>query len=134
MLQCVTINDRLVWWFDASVTCYEPPFQKAAIFAVVILCPLPFVCMIVMQLWTDSLAPGRQEVVRVLGNGFTDKRRWWLGASLLRRLLLVVTFVTVQDRTWRSVTTTVLCICNLSTLPLSPTHSHPFFSAQCMWC
>ena len=111
MLQCVDISGRLVWWFDASVSCYEQPFQKAAIFAVAMLCPLPFVCMIAMQRWSGSdLAPWQQEVARVLSNGYTDKRRWWLGVSLLRRLLLVITFVNVQDLAWRSVTTTVLCI------------------------
>ena len=119
MLQCVTISDELVWWFDANVVCYEPPFQKAAIFAVAILCPLPLVCMFVMQRWTADLAPWQQEVVRVLSNGYRDKRRWWLGVSLLRRLLLVVTFVTVQDKTWGSVATTVLCIGNAGFLSLS---------------
>ena len=135
MLQCVEISGRPVWWFDARVGCYEEPFQKAAIFGVAILCPVPFVCMFVMQRWMagSDLAPWQEEVARVLSNGYREERRWWLGVSLLRRLLLVVTFVNVQDLAWRSVTTAVLCIGKMHlSLPLVfPTHRLLLCSVCC---
>ncbi len=102
-----------MWWFDAEIECYEPLWQKAAIAAVAILAPLPFLCVFILRRWETEtgLNNWQRELRRVLSNGFVEKRRWWLGVSLLRRLLLVVSFTMIQDQTWKSVASSVLCVC-----------------------
>ena len=100
-----------MWWYDAEIHCFDQPWQKAAIVAISILSPLPILSSLLMQRWKThvSLSTWQLEIRRVLTNGFAPKRCWWLGVSLLRRLLLVIAFTTIQDQAWSAVVNTVLC-------------------------
>ena len=112
-LQCVELGGARVWWFDASVQCYEAAWQKAAFCAVAVLYPVPVVTIVVLQRWAKAragLSGWRQAVQRVLTSGVRKDRGWWIGVSLLRRLLFVIVYTGVTDRNWRSLGTTVLCL------------------------
>ena len=113
LLQCVELSGARVWWFDASVQCYEAAWQKAAFCAVAVLYPVPVVTIVVLQRWARAragLSGWQQAVQRVLTSGVRKDRGWWIGVSLLRRLLFVIVFTVVTDRNWRSLGTTVLCL------------------------
>ena len=132
------ISGKYVWWYDAEIKCLEPVWQKMAIVAVAVLGPLPFVCVYILHRWetVEGLSSWQKEMRQVLTNGFKPKRRWWLGVSLLRRLLLVITFTQVIDLTWKAVAMCVLCICESQVFSTSPLTCNlnlpPLYPIKCL--
>lgn len=80
---------------DASVRCFKGFHLPLAIIAIITLVffilPLPVYTLAIMRnaRW--------KPVADVFCSFYKDKRRWWISASLFRRLLLVITAVFIQD-------------------------------------
>ena len=50
---------------------------------------------------------------RLLGNGYKESRRWWLGVSLYRRFLVVLIYTQARDGVTRGALMTVASVCFL---------------------
>ena len=83
--------------------------------AVVMLCPMPLLIMYVMWRWRQDaeLDEVRSAMRRLLGNGYKESRRWWLGVSLYRRFVVVLIYTQARDGVTRGVLTTVASVCFL---------------------
>ena len=115
MIQCVDIGDehKNVWWWDASVECYRG-WQKAGFAAIGILSPLPlFVILLLWKKWKGEEvldSKWKKGIYRVLSGPYREERRWWLGVSLYRRLMMVVVYSTITDLNWRAMSASGLCV------------------------
>ena len=84
---------------DASVECFSGIHLPAAIVAVLLVVtfifPMPLYVFIAMYI------PRYKPVTDVYCSAYRDKRRWWVVISILRRLVLVLVGVFIQDYVWR---------------------------------
>ena len=80
---------------DASVMCYEGVHLPWAIIALFLLVffvtPFPFVLVILMRI------PKFKPLTDVYCSPYKDRMRWWVLVSILRRMVLVVVGVFIQD-------------------------------------
>lgn len=57
----------------------------------------------------NKVAMWRIAADKQLCTGFREERRWWLGMSMYRRLIVVIVYTTITDQVWRSLTMTSVC-------------------------
>ena len=112
-------SPRFVLVQDASVTCLKGLHLLFSIFVVILLVlfilPLPIYTLIIMRI------PRLKPIADVFCSFYRDNRRWWISISLIRRLLLVLVAVFIDDIVQRHllllISIAVILLCQVATMP-----------------
>ncbi|PFX25111.1 hypothetical protein AWC38_SpisGene10242 [Stylophora pistillata] len=105
ILNCVKPvgSSKYLFFFDGTITCFEHhhlPFAIIAILAlVIIVLPPP----IIVFLLTKGCWRADPQYSSTVTSGLHPQRRWWWSVDLLRRALLILIYILVQDWQLRQV-------------------------------